>query len=272
MELLRRIVRRVLGWNSPVYRYAARNFNRASILRSEGLETLRQLESLDNAMIGGAEVVMKFSRLTHPFHIRPGMKDASVAIDNFVREEYGAISPPVPPRVMVDAGGFIGDTAAYFLSKYDELHCICFEPMPDSFAQAEKNLAPYGNRAKLFNMALSTDGNPVHMNGTQTGARIDERGDFVVQSRTILQILDDLPGHRIDILKLDIEGAEGAIFAQNPSVWLPRVSFIIVETHGLECTQTVLNALDTAGWLATRVRNLYFCWPAASSATSATLT
>ena len=35
----------------------------------------------------------------------------------------------------------------------------------------------------------------------------------------------------MDILKVDIEGAELEIFSQGTAEWLPRVDLIIIETH-----------------------------------------
>jgi FkbM family methyltransferase len=189
------------------------------------------------------------------------MKDVSVAVNNFIREEYGAVEPPSSPKILVDGGAYIGDTTAYFLSKYPSLRSIAFEPMPDSFAMAQQNLKPYNDRVELLQMALTADGQPIQMTGEQTGARAGAQGKIEVQTITITQILERLPENRIDILKLDVEGSEGPIFADAPERWLPKVNFIIVETHGDEVTNTVLGALQAANWTIERVRNLYFCSP-----------
>ena len=261
VEKIRRMVRGVLGWDSPVYRLGAHMLNQACILFGEGLRTERQLSRLKSSPKAGGDEIVRFSKLNHPFFVRPGMKDVSVVINNFIREEYGAIEPPCSPKILVDGGAFIGDTSAYFLSKYQRLHCIAFEPMPDSFAAAQKNLSVYGDRVELFQMALTVDGQPIRMAGEETGARASACGDIEIESMTIEQILQRLPGNRIDILKLDVEGAEGPIFANEPERWLSRIGFIIVETHGKEVTDTVLNVLQGANWIVTRVRNLYFCKP-----------
>ncbi|AKO97739.1 methyltransferase, FkbM family [Marinovum algicola DG 898] len=264
MERLRRALRGRLGWNSPLYRFGAQSLNLIVTLRRDGLRTAIRLRRLAFAPAAEPNVAFQFSTLSHTFHLRPGTKDASVAVDNFIREEYAAIAPPSDPVVLLDGGAYIGDTSAFFLSKYPRLRSIAFEPMPDSFHLAEKNLAPYVGRVELFNIALTADGSPVRMSGEQTGARAGNQGDIVVKSRTIPSVLATLPEKRIDILKLDIEGAEGPIFANNPAAWLPQVGFIIIETHGPTVTETVLSTLKAAGWRIKRVRNLYFCQPAKS--------
>ena len=56
---------------------------------------------------------------------------------------------------------------------------------------------------------------------------------------------------RIDILKLDIEGAEKELFSKNTSVWLPNVNTMIIELHDRinpGCTEAVYSALDLSEW------------------------
>lgn len=260
MEHFRRLLRRALGWDSTFYRLGSKLLSQSVLFRSESFATARALVRLGRAAPGGQPETLRFARLTHPFHIRPGTKDVSVALNNFVREEYGAISPLSDPRVLLDGGAYIGDTSAYFLSRFPGLRAVVLEPMGDSFELARLNLAAYGDeRVELHRAALTADGRPVRMSGVQTGARIGIVGDVEVPSMTIKDIIDRLPDRYIDILKLDIEGEEGRIFSSTPEAWLSRVGLIVVETHGPTTTNDVLSALTANGWTATRVRNLFFC-------------
>lgn len=67
-----------------------------------------------------------------------------------------------------------------------------------------------------------------------TGIRIDKpaSGNVIstVPALTVAQVLQDQAMDRIDILKIDIEGAEREVF-QNASDWIGRVQSIIVELH-----------------------------------------
>jgi hypothetical protein len=121
MELIRRMLRGALGWDAPAYRLGSKLLTQAALVRSEGPATARALARLGSAAPGGPTVPFRFARLAHPFHIRPGTKDVSVALNNFVREEYGAVAPARDPRVLLDGGAYIGDTSAYFLSQYPGL-------------------------------------------------------------------------------------------------------------------------------------------------------
>jgi hypothetical protein len=51
------------------------------------------------------------------------------------------------------------------------------------------------------------------------------------------------PRNKVDILKIDIEGSEKALFSQNAGEWLPRVHNICIETYGAEGAQVVDAAL-----------------------------
>lgn len=80
MEKIRRALRGVLGWNSWTYRSGSVLLSLISLLRSEGMRTALALNRLSKAAPGGAAEALRFARLMHPFNIRPGTKDVSVAV------------------------------------------------------------------------------------------------------------------------------------------------------------------------------------------------
>ena len=78
---------------------------------------------------------------------------------------------------MIDAGAFIGDTAAYFLSRFSNLHVTAIEPNLDNFTLARTNLAPYGDRVNLLNQALGGRAGEVYFAGHSTGGSVQEEGN-----------------------------------------------------------------------------------------------
>jgi FkbM family methyltransferase len=48
---------------------------------------------------------------------------------------------------------------------------------------------------------------------------------------SILDLLDKAGSAEIDLLKLDIEGAEEELFSRGYEAWLERVNTIVIETH-----------------------------------------
>jgi len=54
-----------------------------------------------------------------------------------------------------------------------------------------------------------------------------------VPAITMTEIIDKYNIQRIDILKIDIEGAEKELFSYNYESWLPKVRCIVIELHDL---------------------------------------
>ena len=48
----------------------------------------------------------------------------------------------------------------------------------------------------------------------------------------------------MDLLKVDIEQAELAVFNETAKNWLPRVRNICIELHGAECEEKFFDALE----------------------------
>jgi FkbM family methyltransferase len=264
METIRRLVRQRIGYSSPLYRMAARTLTGSMTLWREGLGTYLQTSRLRATPSNGSVLVeVRFRSLEHPLYLRPGTDDLNAALNNIVRHEYGYQLPATPPRVMVDAGAYIGDTAVFFLNRFPGVTVYALEPNPKSRAVAERNLAPYGDRVTLIPAALSTTVGTVTFGGSEMGARIGEGGDLEVTTTTLPALLSQIPGGHIDILKMDIEGAEMGILSADVSGWLPHVGLLIVETHGPEITARLQEVMAAEGWQAVRYRNLFYCSPAA---------
>lgn len=263
IEVIRQIVRKQLGYRSPIYRLAAKAYGDATILAREGVGTFAKLRKLNSlpAVDGSEAVPIRFSNLDYPLYLRPGTEDIGAAVDNIVRREYGHFDPTKEPKTMVDAGAYIGDTSAYFLSRYPQLRVIALEPNPESYPLAQRNLKPYGERVELLREALGARAGSVRFGGREMGARIGGGEGHEVNVTTVQHLLERFPDGQIDILKLDIEGAETELFSGDAAPWLGAVNHIIVETHGPESTSAVLSTLERNGWSYERYRNLYFCEP-----------
>ena len=48
----------------------------------------------------------------------------------------------------------------------------------------------------------------------------------------------------MDLLKLDIEGAEETLFSSPSMAWLDRVKALVIETHGDDCLRAVDRAFE----------------------------
>lgn len=263
LETARRLTRYILGFDSAVYRKAAAIVNAGAVIWKEGLHTykvLAQVKGLNQA--SDLPTSVTFRKLKHPIWMRPNTPDADTAISNIIREEYGQFQPSVDPQWMIDAGAYIGDTTAYFLSRFPSLRVIALEPNPPSYSVAVENLKPYAERAILIQKGLWSVEQRLRLDGNTTSAAVKENGQEVgveIECTSIPALLQQFSITQLSILKMDIEGAEGEIFASNPEIWLGKVDLLIIEFHGQALQEFITRVLKQNGFSIRQFRSVWYC-------------
>jgi FkbM family methyltransferase len=197
--------------------------------------------------------------LVHPVHLRLASTDAEVFGQVVTGREYG---PAVveDARVIVDCGANIGLTSAFFLSRLPEARVIAIEPFPANAELCRRNLAPYGERARVIEGAVWNACTYLTLQGTagaEWGVQVREDAGGAGAVRAI-----DIPSLAlpvIDILKVDIEGAEAVLFDDSASSWLPTVRNIAIELHGARCEQRFREALADYSFRESRSGELTLC-------------
>ena len=178
--------------------------------------------------------------LKTPFYLRIRGTDIDAYEDVFLKEEYN-IQLPTEPKNIIDAGGNIGLTAIYFANKYPGAKIFSIEPEENNFKLLKKNTAFYDqiipihaalwHELKDINL-LDTGKGDWAFKTTDSTILNDESMKFIqsISAITIDQISADFDLKKIDLLKMDIEGAEKELF-ENSSSWINKVHCIIVEVH-----------------------------------------
>lgn len=152
--------------------------------------------------------------------------------DIFFREEY-MFRADSPDPVILDCGANIGLSCLYFKRLYPRARIRAFEADPLIAAILSKNLLQNGvtdievipkavwtdNQGLAFFSDGADGGNILGVPGA-SGARVD--------SIRLADVLETEP--RVDLLKIDIEGAEGAVLA-DCGLRLGRVRKLFVEYH-----------------------------------------
>jgi FkbM family methyltransferase len=195
---------------------------------------------------GSGEMTHRFRTLVHPFSFQIDEENRKVVLGNLIKNEVMEGPLPKDARFIVDAGGYIGDSAAMFLSRYPQSQCLVLEPGM-AHAWAERNLAPYGPRAILRKAALMGAAGSFRMLEADTGTQVIPAPDGSVEVMTIPDILALSPAGRIDILKIDIEGAEVELF-RGPCDWLRAVACVSIELHGQAAKAEIPQTLIAAGF------------------------
>jgi len=234
---MKSLFRRLLPWK--LYRRLARLY--AYMLTTP--EGPRLIASL---MFGRGTTVHHFKSLLYPFAFRLTEEDKHVVFGNLVRKEVLAGPLPAEARFIVDAGGYIGDSAALLLSRYPSAACLVLEPGL-AHALAAQNLAPYEGRAILRKAALMRERGNFRIDEADTGSRLVADSAGTTEVMTMADVLSLSPHGRIDILKIDIEGAELDLFS-GPCPWLASVRCVTIELHGEVARREVTRVLIAAGF------------------------
>ncbi len=256
MELIRRALRGAIGYQSHAYILGAKYLSLYYIIRREGWRTMSRLEKIKEGR--GSEVLLSLRSLRQPIAVRPGTDDVPSIINNVIREEYGQFAQDFSPNVIVDVGAYIGDTTAYFLSRFPSSFVIALEPNEESSQLASRNLKGYGERVVLLAMALWSESTTMLLGGAQTGAAIGKSGREV-STTTIPDLMRKFSVSRIDLLKLDIEGSESEVIPSGVGDWLDRVEWILLETHGNDIEYALIPLLSSNGFSCKRFRNVWYC-------------
>jgi FkbM family methyltransferase len=193
--------------------------------------------------------------LEHAVSIRMGdSSDVDTFDQMFVRGElkFAEALRATRPRLIVDLGANVGYASAFLLSLFVDAFALAVEPDPRNVARCRANLAPYADRARVIEGAVwSRCGQLVLSRGTfgdgrdwateVREARAGEQAD--VTAYDVPALLARCPMDMVDLLKIDIEGSETALFSANVDRWIDRVRNICIELHGERCRQAFFEAL-----------------------------
>lgn len=176
---------------------------------------------------------IQFSFLQHPIFFRNIYSDIAIFEQIFINKEYH-VNIAFTPKTIIDLGANVGYASLYFNAKYPTAQIIAVEPEVNNFLQAKKNVEHYKNIA-LLNGAIWHNNDKLFLvdNGLGEAGFMVNAGDGVneIKAYTIPNLLEMMNAKTIDILKIDIEGAEKEIFENNIDLWLPKTKVVIVETH-----------------------------------------
>jgi FkbM family methyltransferase len=150
----------------------------------------------------------------------------------FAREDYRA---GAELGVAVDIGSNIGISATYFLTRNRSSRCYLYEPVPRNVERLRANLSGYEDRYELQEVAVGPLSAMVEFTLEPTGryGGIGVSGDdqIRVRCRAISEVLDEVLEREstIDLLKVDIEGAELDTVRAIPARQLKRIGTVCFE-------------------------------------------
>lgn len=160
----------------------------------------------------------------------------------------------VPIR-FIDGGANIGLVTLYLKSLYPEMQVIAVEPMPDNVKLLKSNLMVneishysileqgiwFEPKQMYLSKLAHSDGLEWSFGLTDAPSVLDK----AVRTVTITNLMENAGWEWVDFLKLDIEGAEDALFERSEYYgnWLPKVKVISLEIHDHDVRVKIENIL-----------------------------
>lgn len=183
---------------------------------------------------------MRRADCAHPIYLRMPSSDVATYKQIFVDREFDCRFEG-EPGVIVDAGANIGLTSVFFANLFPRARIIAIEPESGNFEMLKRNVVSYPNvvplHAALWNRNEEIDIVDAGTGywGFMTAAKqeiADRAAGFMhsIHAFTVDRIVSDYALPVIDILKIDIEGAEREVFSDT-SAWIDKVEAMIVELH-----------------------------------------
>ncbi len=169
--------------------------------------------------------------------VRPGTSDLAVLNEAVLRNPY--LSPGYvqlrEDAVVVDVGANIGDFTIQEVALCPRGRIYAVEPISQNARMIEVNKLLNGmSNIEVFPVALGADEGEItiHVAGSQSSSYFfsHQQPEETVRLITLPRLMQECGIERIDLLKLDCEGAEWDILPAC-SALLPRIDQICMECH-----------------------------------------
>jgi FkbM family methyltransferase len=185
----------------------------------------------------GRDIQLNTSFFANPVYLRKKDSDTAIFAQVFGELQYKwPEAETLAPKVIVDAGANVGLAALFFARMYPQATIYCIEPDPANYEQLKKNTCGYPSIFTL-NAALWPEDKPLRLNysTTESASIFVQTGqtDFNTEGKSIPSIQQQFGLQQIDILKVDIEGAEKELFEHPDLSWLDDVKILVIELHDL---------------------------------------
>jgi FkbM family methyltransferase len=186
--------------------------------------------------------------------IRPNTTDLAVFKEIFIKGEL-KLSEKINPKLIIDCGAYVGFSSLYMSNRYLNAIIYAIEPELKNYNALLSNCS-HEKRIKPINAAI-WDSEAILEIETGEGEwnfktkEVKIPNSNTIRGITIQNILNVSGMNSIDILKVDIEGAEYQLFNENCHSWLSKVKLIFIELHensNPDSSKTFYEAISKYNW------------------------
>lgn len=190
--------------------------------------------------------------LLHPIFLRAGTSDVLVFIQIFIEREL-EFEMAVDPSSIVDAGANIGLASLYFAQRFPKSKILALEVDRNNFDLLTRNTSGYSNitcvqKALWSGQAQLSILNPTDEPWAFRVGEVSGEDGTAIPALGVYDLISQFESQHIDLLKVDIEGAEKEVFQKGMDKWIDRVGLIAVELHDNivpGCSKALTEALAT---------------------------
>ncbi|GAA0871246.1 hypothetical protein GCM10009117_03920 [Gangjinia marincola] len=195
------------------------------------------------AMKSGNTKSIRVPGFKYPISIRPNSTDIPTFYQIFFEKQY-EISLNYKPLTIIDAGANTGFSAIYLANRFKKAHIVAVEAEYNNYNMLKTNTASYEQischhnaLAYQSNKEIAVIDNGAGSWGFTTFSKLKSSNKTKknnVYTLSIPDIMEEYGWSTIDVLKLDIEGAEKELFEKDYFLWLPKVKCLVIELHDLK--------------------------------------
>lgn len=192
----------------------------------------------------------------HPLIVRGRSSDSYAFYSVIASREY-CVDVKEDIHTVMDAGANVGYASVFFAECYPDATIIALEPEAKNFKMLIKNTQNYPN-IKSVNAALWSQRESLCLDNPNveswafqycssdapdsSGKLLLNASTDVVPGLTVIDLMNANSWTSIDILKMDIEGAEKQVFQGHP-LWLSLITTLLIEIHE-GCWESVFKSFE----------------------------
>lgn len=186
----------------------------------------------------------------YQIYLRTYCGDIDIFYEIFFHELYQTPNIDSLSPVIFDIGANIGLAALFFLSRYPAATIISVEPDPANASILKKNLSSQiaTGQVHFVEAAISNVTGKMFLSQPLLKYNSALIKNMTANAKgvsvfTMQHLIAQFSVTEIDILKLDVEGAEENIITQE-SNWLAKIKILIIEIHSSKAKENILNTLE----------------------------
>jgi FkbM family methyltransferase len=187
-------------------------------------------------------------------------------LEIFLDEDYGTVPDD---SIVLDLGAHMGVFSVYATTTARNVVVYAYEPFAEFYKVLKENVRLNGRDEAVhcFNAAVASEAGsrdlylksgtfffPTLLDKTNS----DHEAPVAVRCTTLLEIMESNHLERVDLLKMDCEGAEYEILYTTPPSYLERIAEIRMEYHNLDSDERHVDGLKRfftrSGFVVTQLR------------------